>query len=141
MNYYLHKSGVGMLLTDWIPFSTTLPLHFDAAPDESVVRIVNNGRAYYYPLNDGKCLITEKLEGECRITVESRKSKAMWQCESIYVDEKDGVKIAHGFNLRNTVTEIRKQLCSLKDEFTQIKINMSDLTKKVDYTLDGHDFV
>lgn len=141
MHYYLQKNGAGLLMNEWTPFVNGLNITFENAPTEGVVRITNNGRAYIYSLRNGECIVLEHLDGECHVTVETRDKKQRWNCESIVVEEKDGVKIVKGINLRKVVADLRVELASIKEEFGKLKSNMVTLTKKVDYTVDGHDFV
>lgn len=141
MHYYLQKNGAGLLMSEWSPFAESLRITFENAPSDGVVRVSNNGRMYTYQINNGACTIIERIDGECHITVESRDKKQRWNCESIVVEEKDGVKIVKGINLRKVVADLRVELASIKEEFGKLKSNMVTLTKKVDYTVDGHDFV
>ena len=141
MHYHLGDNGTGLLLTEWMPCADGVPIVINNAPSGCAVRLSNNGRVYRYALRDGKCTIVEQLEGECRITVESQDRKQRWECESFVVSEKHGVKIAKGLSLRDVVASLRTELATVRSEFTALKIKISALNKKVDNTVDGHNFI
>lgn len=142
MHYHLSENGKGLLLTEWKPCANGVSVAFNNAPVGSVARVSNNGRVYYYPLHDdGKRTIIEQLDGECRITVESKDHKQRWECEPFVVSEKDGVRIAKGVSLRDVVATLRAELAKIQSEFTTMKTKMSTLNKKVDGAVDRNNLI
>lgn len=137
---YLLKDKKGVLLTDWLPIERSIPMNFGNALSEGRVTIRNNGKYYTAPIRHGFATIdAEQLDGECAVTVESEKDR--WICEAFVVEVKGGIKVAKGINLRQTVADLIELVSSLTHENETIRTELTELAKKVEYTVDGHNLI
>ena len=117
-------------------------MNFGNALSEGRVTIRNNGKYYTAPIRRGFATIdAEQLDGECAVTVESTEDKKRWICEAFAVEVKDGIKVAKGINLRQTVADLIELVSSLTRENESIRTELTELAKKVEYTVDGHNLI
>lgn len=139
MRYILLNNGTGVFRRDATRTKArTIELLFEGAPDNSEVRIKNEGMTITLPLTNSEVTLdVSRIRGSVQISVISDDQR--WRCDNLFIGEYKsgelfvateacyGEKIAElvkdSEELKKEVRYLKKMLIEAKKEFKTIKTN------------------